>query len=377
VLDRPNFGVQLVGKSSAGKTTALYVAASVYGPRAYVKSWRATDNALETIAFNHNEMLLILDELGEMSPQKIGAAVYMLANGVGKTRANTSGDAKQAKTWRIALLAAGEVDLNTHMASAGFTTMAGQNIRLLPVPAVPEGYHGLVENTNGFQNPAAMVKYLINATQRCYGSPLPEYIKHLMKNQEKIKDSFNEALETKKKEMLPHYADGQDNRVFDFFFTVGFAGNLATEYGLTGWRTGEAEASSVSLFEGWIRDKGGYGNQEEKMLLYSLRCFFQKYQYSRFIPMTEYNEVEEKTLNEVIGYRKNTQNGTIFYAYPERLKEALRHEITAEFREILRLMDSLKILERTDNRNLAKLIRIKIKVIRMLKFNSKVLADEG
>ena len=113
-----------MGKSSAGKTTA-FVAASVYGPRGYVKSWCATDNGLETVAFNHNDMLLILDEMDEMSPQKIGATVYMLANGVGKTRANTSGDAKQPKTWRIALLSAGEIDLNMHMASVGSAAMAG------------------------------------------------------------------------------------------------------------------------------------------------------------------------------------------------------------------------------------------------------------
>jgi putative DNA primase/helicase len=377
VLDRPNFGVQLVGKSSAGKTTALYVAASVYGPRAYVKSWRATDNALETVAFNHNDMLLILDELGEMSPQKIGAAVYMLANGVGKTRANTSGEAKQAKTWRIALLAAGEVDLNTHMASAGFTTMAGQNIRLLPVPAVPEGCQGLIENAHSFTTPSALVKHLITATQRCYGAPLPEYIKRLIKNQEKIKNNFNEALETKKKEVLPYHADGHDNRVFDFFFTIGFAGELATEYGLTGWNTGEAGESSASLFEGWIRGKGGYGNQEKKMLLYSLRCFFQKYQYSRFISITEYNDVEEKTLNEVIGYRKNTQDGAVFYAYPERLRDALKREIAADINDILKLADELGILERADSKNRTKLIRIKNKVIRLLEFNNKILVDEG
>jgi uncharacterized protein (DUF927 family) len=189
---------------------------------------------LETVAFNHNDMLLILDEMGEMSPQKIGATVYMLINGTGKTRANTSGDAKQPKTWRIALLSAGEIDLNTHMASAGITTMAGQNIRLLAVPAIPEGRRGLIENTHGFSTPAALVKHLITATQRCHGTPLPEYIGRLMGNQEKIRNDFKEAMEAKRSEILPSHADGQDNRVFDFFFTIGFAGELATQYGITG-----------------------------------------------------------------------------------------------------------------------------------------------
>ena len=377
LLDRPNFGIQLVGKSFAGKTTALYVAASVYGPRGYVKSWRATDNGLETVAFNHNDMLLILDEMGEMSPQKIGATVYMLANGVGKTRANTSGDAKQPKTWRIALLSAGEIDLNTHMASVGSAAMAGQNIRLLPVPAVPKDMSGLIENSHGFNTPSAMVKHLITSTQRCYGAPLPEYIRLLMQNQEKIIDDFNDNLESKKAEVIPPHADGQDNRVFDFFFTVGFAGELATEYGLTGWRERESLDTVIAIFKDWVVAKGGFGNQEEKILLYKLRCFFQKYQYSRFLPINAYDETDEKTLNEAVGYRKNTDAGTIFYAYPERFKDAVQKEINADFKDILRLTDELKILERADNKNLAKLVRIKNKVTRMLVFNSKVLADEG
>jgi putative DNA primase/helicase len=378
LLDRPNFGIQLVGKSSAGKTTALYVAASVYGPRGYVKSWRATDNGLETVAFNHNDMLLILDEMGEMSPQKIGATVYMLANGVGKTRANTSGDAKQPKTWRIALLSAGEIDLNTHMASVGSAAMAGQNIRLLPVPAVPKDMTGLIENTHGFNTPSAMVKHLITATQRCYGAPLPEYIQLLMRNQEKIIDDFNDGLEEKKAEVIPSHADGQDNRVFDFFFTVGFAGELATKYGLTGWRAGESLDTTIAIFKDWVVAKGGFGNQEEKMLLYKLRCFFQKYQYSRFLPINNYDEADEtKSVNEFIGYRKNMNAGVTFYAYPERFKDAVQKEINADFEEILKLADELGIVERTDNRNRAKKVRIGKKTVRMLVFNSKVLADEG
>ncbi|MDR2794968.1 MAG: DUF927 domain-containing protein [Holosporaceae bacterium] len=377
VLDRPNFGIQLVGKSSAGKTTALYVAASIYGPRNYVKSWRATDNGLETVAFNHNDMLLILDEMGEMSPQKIGATVYMLANGIGKTRSNSSGDAKQPKTWRIALLSAGEVDLNTHMASAGFATMAGQNIRLLAVPAIPEGHRSLVENTHRFATPAALVRHLINATQRYYGAALPEYIKLLMRNQEEIIDDFNNALEAQKTATLPSHADGQDNRVFDFFFTVGFAGELATKYGLTGWPEGEAASTAMAFFNGWIAHKGGFGNQEEKMLLYSLRCFFQKNQYSSFVAINEYNDADEsKTVQEFIGYRKNTPSGVVFYANPERLKEAMRKEITVSFQEILRLADAIGILERTDNKHFSKMVRIKNRSIRMLAFNDKVLADE-
>jgi putative DNA primase/helicase len=39
------------------------VAASVYGGASYLQRWRTTDNALEAIAAQHSDCLLILDEL--------------------------------------------------------------------------------------------------------------------------------------------------------------------------------------------------------------------------------------------------------------------------------------------------------------------------
>jgi putative DNA primase/helicase len=61
-------GVHLRGESSRGKTTALQVAASVWGapggPDGFVRQWRATGNALEATAAAHNDGVLILDEIG-------------------------------------------------------------------------------------------------------------------------------------------------------------------------------------------------------------------------------------------------------------------------------------------------------------------------
>ncbi len=59
-------GVHLYAGSSSGKTTTLSVAASVCGGPKYLKSWRTTDNALESVARAHNDSLLILDEIGQV-----------------------------------------------------------------------------------------------------------------------------------------------------------------------------------------------------------------------------------------------------------------------------------------------------------------------
>lgn len=64
-------GVHFQGTSSLGKTTILRVAATPWGGKDYVLTWRATTNGLEGIAMNHNDTLLCLDELGQSDPDKV------------------------------------------------------------------------------------------------------------------------------------------------------------------------------------------------------------------------------------------------------------------------------------------------------------------
>src|SRR5690625_2956584 len=85
-------GIHVRGGSSSGKTTALHVAASLYGPPGrYAQTWRATDNGLEGTCARHSDLLLVLDELGQLEPKHAGQVAYMVANGQGKARSNRDG----------------------------------------------------------------------------------------------------------------------------------------------------------------------------------------------------------------------------------------------------------------------------------------------
>ena len=65
-------GFHYRGDSSTGKTTALRVAASVWGGVDYLQRWRATDNGLEALAAQHSDCLLVLDELSQVDPKVAG-----------------------------------------------------------------------------------------------------------------------------------------------------------------------------------------------------------------------------------------------------------------------------------------------------------------
>lgn len=82
LLGEQSNGVNFRGQSSIGKTITLQVGASVFGaPADFVKTWRATGNAIESIARTHNCLPLPLDELAEVDAREIGTTVYMLMNG--------------------------------------------------------------------------------------------------------------------------------------------------------------------------------------------------------------------------------------------------------------------------------------------------------
>ncbi len=130
-----NGGFHLVGASSTGKTTCLHVAASVFGGKDYIQRWKATSNGIEGIAKMYNDLLLPLDEMGEISPKDAGEVAYMLGNGMGKGRADKNGEARNRAKFRCLFLSIGEVNLAQHMLEDGKKAKAGQETRIADISA--------------------------------------------------------------------------------------------------------------------------------------------------------------------------------------------------------------------------------------------------
>ncbi|MDR1494914.1 MAG: DUF927 domain-containing protein [Rickettsiales bacterium] len=176
-----NFGLHLMGPNSFGKTTLLRVAASVFGGPSYLRSWRATDNGLESIAATHNDAPLILDEIGQVDPEKLGEMVYMLASGEGKPRSRKDGTARKSSRWRLLFLSSGEIDLVSHMAEGKRIPRVGQELRILSIPAEPlRGEHfGAFENLHGFRDGTELSRHLVEKSREHYGTASREFIDRL------------------------------------------------------------------------------------------------------------------------------------------------------------------------------------------------------
>jgi len=322
-----NFGFHIVGNSSSGKTTCLKVAASVFGNSKFVVSWKATDNAMENIAFRRNDSLLILDEISEISPSKAGDVAYMLANGQGKKRLDKNCNARETYSWTLIFLSSGEVDLSSHMAEDSKTSKAGQKVRLLNIPAkASKDSCGIFENLMGFQDGAEFSDYLRENTSKYYGIASVEFIKHVLNHQSDIRDSYKEEFLRLKSLYLPKNAEGQDMRAFERFMLVGFAGELAIKYGVVCWRPETSYNSAVACFNSWLEDKDGVGDDENRQIIDQVKSFFELHGHSRFYNLNKkaynpYNPyksdeyIDQKILN-MAGYKQTDENGTTFFVSP-------------------------------------------------------------
>ena len=106
------FFVHLWGGTEAGKTVALMLAASVWAsPKMgdYIHTFNSTSVGQELSAGFVNSLPLILDELQIVGDKKdFDKTIYLLAEGVGRSRGAKSGGLQKVSSWKNCILTNGE-----------------------------------------------------------------------------------------------------------------------------------------------------------------------------------------------------------------------------------------------------------------------------
>ncbi len=304
-------GFHFVGDSSSGKTTCLRVAASVWGGRDFLARWRATSNGLEALAAQHSDCVLCLDEIGQLDPREAGEAAYLLGNGQGKTRAGRTGAARPRLSWRILVLSAGEAGLAECMTEAGKRTRAGQELRLIDLPADAGAGRGIFEALHEFEGGGDLARHLTRASETTYGTAGRAWLEWLTDNTEGLARTLRERMDAIERAMVPEAAAGQVQRVGRRFAVVAAAGELASAAGLTGWPAGAATDAARRCFEAWIAARpGGIGQSEEAQIMRQVRQWFGMHGEARF---TDWSRADDdhapKTMNRA-GWRRAVKTTT-------------------------------------------------------------------
>lgn len=319
-------GVHLRGGTSAGKSTALHVAASLYGcPDQFARTWRATDNGLEGVAAMHSDLLLVLDEIGQLEPKHAGQIAYLLANGQGKSRSHRDGSPRAIATWRVLFLSAGEVGLTDLVTQSGNKVRGGQEVRVIDVPADAGAGHGLFDCVPAGVAPGTFADTLKAAAATHYGHALPAFLRALVSDPTKARDALRALRVGIAAKLAQSEASGQVRRVADRFALIAAAGELATAWKLTGWETGEAERAAQACFKAWLDARGTTGDSDSAAILAQVRGFLEANGEARF---TRWDAPEDgaRTINRA-GFRKHGGDGPTYYIE----RECFRREVCAGF----------------------------------------------
>jgi putative DNA primase/helicase len=150
-------------------------------------------------------------------------------------------------------------------------------VRLLDVPI--SGKFGAWDELHGFPNGAAFSEALKQESATHYGHAGRAFLERLTRD---TRDFF-ERLERIKAlpEFITEGGEGQDKRAAARFAVAGLAGEVATEYGITGWEEGTAVKAAAEGLKAW-RSLRGPRNDERRQILEAVAGFIERHCDSRF-----------------------------------------------------------------------------------------------
>ena len=181
---------------------------------------------------------------------------------------------------------------------------------------------GIFETLHQQHSPAAFANAVNVAASSYYGAVGREWLRRIVADRSLLPDIIADGIDQFVVEVVPKGASGQVERVARRFGLLAAAGELATEYGLTGWQEGDAIKSARACFLAWLEDYGT-GSREDAALLAQVRQFLETHGASRFQSMEG-----EATVYKRAGFWRD-KDGVRQYLV---LRETFRTEVVAGYK---------------------------------------------
>ena len=159
--------------------------------------------------------------------------------------------------------------------------MAGQELRLLDLPADAGAGFGAWEVLHNMAGPAAFSDAIKSACAAHYGHAGPAFVRGLVADPAHWEGEAKRLAKGFVTKATLDGDSGQANRGAARFAAVAAAGEMAAALGIVPWRSGEAEAAALACFGAWAAGFGRNGLREHRQILERIRNAIQAGQ-SRF-----------------------------------------------------------------------------------------------
>lgn len=330
-----NAGIHFFGSSSIGKSTAQIVANSIYRSSKGILTWRATDNGLENIASMRSDSLLVLDEISQVSEKVISQTVYMLGNGSGKIRSTKDSKLAEVKTWNIFVLSSGEYAISSMIEKAGGKINAGQEVRLIDIPAEADSDLGIFENIHNYDSPRNFADNLKSLADSNYGYAGEIYLEYVCKNYERIKEEIHKYIDQYVSSYHEINDSSQLQRIAKVFAILNYAGIIAIEANLLSMSKEKMAEGVNKCFQAFLSNRDNLSNSEDCSIVNYVCSAIEKNSLSKFKSLDELNDT--RAIYDLMGYFAiNNEGQREYYFTRNQFKDFAKGFNFNSFKDVLK-----------------------------------------
>lgn len=322
-----SFGIQIVGDSKSGKSTAMKVAASMYSDQSYWETWSSTSNGIESIARARNNMLLCLDEFKQCPAQEMDRLIYHLCNGVSKLRSERDGSLGKRHRWRTIFLSTGELTLEELFLTINQKVSAGQAVRFIEIPTF--GAFDVFDDTHEFSSAKEFAEHLGAGTIKYYGTLAKAWVETLARLDSPEDEVIKEYRSIRQEWPWSNDIGSQANNVLDKLALLAAAGEIAANNGLLPWHLGDAKDALRRVATIWLDDRNSNENVESKRIANKLLKLINKWRHS-IVPKAQ-------NVGGAIGTFEIDQK--LIWCIPQKIfRSAVIESSSREFRQTINYM---------------------------------------